>query len=234
VLTTDSIWTSDDELFALAERELYTCAVGDVMDNLRMFHQFLPPEIGPLDAKTVLIGRAMPVLSGEVFEEVVSDSANQLMEKPFGLMLEALDDLKANEVYVCTGGSRRNAMWGELIATRARNLGARGALANGYVRDTKALLRMGLPTFGFGSYGQESAPRYKVYDFRVPVEIGGVRVRCGDIVFGDTDGVCVIPAEVEKEVFLKAFEKVRGEKLVKKDLDAGVTAVSGFARHGFM
>ncbi len=234
ILTTDDIWRSDGELFALAERELFACVVGDVMDKLHMFHQFLPPEIKPLDQKMVLVGRAMPVLSGEVFQEKVSNSANRLMEKPFGLMLEALDDLKPNEVYVCTGASPRNAMWGELMATRAKYIGARGALANGYIRDTKALLRMEFPAFGFGSYGQDSAPRCKVYDFRIPIEIGGVRIRSGDIVFGDIDGVCVIPAEVEKEVFLKAFEKVRGEKLVKKDLEAGVTAESAFARHGIM
>ena len=228
------IWTTDDELFALAEQELFTCVVGDVMDKMHMFHQFLPPQIKPLDQKMVLIGRAMPVLSGDVFQESVFGSANKLMEKPFGLMLEALDDLRPNEIYVNTGSSHRNAMWGELMATRARQLGARGAVVNGYVRDTKPLLRMEFPTFGLGSYGQDSAPRYKVYDFRVPIEIGAVRIRCGDILFGDLDGVCVVPSEAEEEVFNKAFEKVRGERIVKKDLETGVTAVSAFARHGIM
>lgn len=227
-------WTTDDELFALAERELFTCVVGDVMDKMHMFHQFLPPQIKPLDRTMVLVGRTMPVLSGDVFEESVPGSANKLMEKPFGLMLEALDDLRPNEIYVATGSSQRNAMWGELMATRAKLLGARGALVDGYVRDTKALLRMGFPAFGVGSYGQDSGPRYKVYDFRIPIEIGGVRIRGGDIVFGDVDGVCIVPTEVEKEVFSKAIEKVRGEKCVRMDLEAGVTAVSAFARHGIM
>lgn len=227
-------WATDDELFILAENELYTCVVGDVMDKMNLFHQFLPPEIKPLDQKMVLIGRAMPVLSGDVFQESVAGSANSLMEKPFGLMLEALDDLKPNEVYVNTGSTPRNAMWGELMATRAKRLGARGAVVNGYARDTKALLRMEFPTFGFGSYGQDSAPRYKVYDFRVPIEIGGVRIRCGDILFGDVDGVCVVPTEAEEEVFCRAFEKVRGEKRVKQELEAGVAAVASFGRHGIM
>jgi regulator of RNase E activity RraA len=228
------IWTSDAELFALAEEELYSCVVGDVMDKMHLFHQFLPPEIKPLDAGMVLVGRAMPVLSGDVFEEAVFGSANKLMEKPFGLMLEALDDLKPDEIYVNTGSSHRNAMWGELMSTRARQLGARGAVVNGYARDTKALLRMAFPTFGLGSYGQDSAPRYKVYDFRVPIEIGAVRIRSGDILFGDVDGVCVVPSEAGEEVFHKAFEKVRGEKRVRTDLEAGVSAMAAFARHGIM
>jgi regulator of RNase E activity RraA len=228
------IWATDEELFSLAEKELFTCVIGDVMDKMHMYHQFLPPQIMPLDRSMVVVGRAMPVLSGAVFQESFSGSANSLMEKPFGLMLEALDDLKTNEIYVSTGSSLRNAMWGEMMATRARKLGARGAIVDGYVRDTKALLRMKFPTFGFGSYAQDSGPRYKVYDFRVPIEVGGIRIRCGDILFGDLDGVCVVPAEAEEEVFAKALEKVRGEKLVRQDLEAGSTAVSAFARHGIM
>lgn len=228
------LWNSDDELFALVQRELFTCVVGDVMDKMDLFHQFLPPQIRPLRNDMVLLGRAMPVLSVDVFAEKIADTANPLMNKPFGLMLEALDDLRTNEIYVNTGSSPRNALWGELMSTRARKLGSRGAVLNGYVRDTKAILNMNFPTFGFGSYGQDSAPRYKVVDFRVPVEIGGVRIRPGDIVFGDIDGALVVPREVENEVFARALEKVRGEKLVRKAIDEGSTAVAAFAKFGIM
>jgi regulator of RNase E activity RraA len=176
----------------------------------------------------------MPVLSGDVFEERVSGSANKMMEKSFGLMLEALDNLKPNEIYVNTGSSPRSAMWGELMTTRARMLGAAGAVVNGYTRDTSAVLKMEFPVFAFGSYGQDSAPRYKVFDYRVPIEIGQTRIDPGDILFGDIDGICVIPARAETEVFSLALEKARGEKLVKKDLEQGVSAVSAFARHGIM
>ncbi len=227
-------WSSDEELFLIAERELFTCVVGDVMDRLQLIHQFLPPEIRSLRQDMAVIGRAMPVLSGDVFEEKIEGSANKLSAKSFGLMLEALDDLRPNEIYVNTGSSPRNALWGEMMSTRARKLGARGAVVNGYVRDTRAILALNFPTFAFGSYGQDSAPRYKVHDFRVPIEIGGVRVRPGDILFGDIDGVLVVPAEAEMEVFSKALEKARGEKTVKKELEAGSTAVAAFARYGIM
>jgi regulator of RNase E activity RraA len=228
------LWKDDDSLFALAKKELFTSVVGDVMDKLKMFHQFLPPQIRPLDPNYVVIGRAMPVLSGDVFEERVHSSANKLMEKPFGLMLEALDDLKPNEVYVNTGSSPRNAMWGEMMTTRARILGAAGAVVNGYARDTRAVLKMDFPVFAFGSYGQDSGPRYKVYDYRVPIEIGQARIDPGDILFGDIDGICVVPARAEVEVFTLALEKARGEKLVKADLEQGVSAVAAFARHKIM
>jgi len=228
------LWNTDDELFKIIQQELFTCVVGDVMDKLHLLHQFLPPQIQPLRQDMIVIGRAMPVLSVDVFEERVLGTANKLMEKPFGLMLEALDDLRPNEVYVNTGSSPRNALWGELMSIRARKLGSSGTVVNGYTRDTKAILKLNFPTFSWGSYGQDSAPRYKVVDFRVPLEIGGVQVRPGDILFGDIDGVCVVPTEASSDVFSKALEKVRGERLVRKALEEGSTAVAAFEKHGIM
>jgi regulator of RNase E activity RraA len=229
-----SLWATDEELIAIIRRELFTCVVGDVMDKMGLQHQFLPPRIRPLNADMVLIGRAMPVLSVDVFEEKVTGAHNQLMQKPFGLMLEALDDLKPNEVYVNTGSSPRNALWGELMSTRARKLGAAGAVLNGYVRDTRAVLNLNFPAFCWGSYGQDAAPRYKVVDFRIAIEIESIRIRPGDLLFGDIDGVCVIPLEAEVEVFSKALEKARGEKLVRKALEEGSSVVDAFEKHGIM
>jgi regulator of RNase E activity RraA len=228
------LWNTDDELFELAQRELFTCVVGDVMDKLRLLHQFLPPKIRPLQSEMIVVGRAMPSLSVDVFEERVVGTANKLMEKSFGLMLEALDDLRPNEVYVNTGSSPRNALWGEMMSIRARTLGSRGAVLNGYSRDTRAVLQMSFPTFSWGPYGQDSAPRYKVVDFRVPIEIGAAHIRPGDILFGDIDGVCVVPVEAESEVFTKALEKARGEKLVRKALQGGQSAVAAFGKYGIM
>jgi len=73
-----------------------------------------------------------------------------------------------------------------------------------------------------------------VMDFRVPLEIGGVRLRPGDILFGDIDGVCVVPADAASQVFTKALEKARGEKLVRKALEEGCSAVAAFEKHGIM
>jgi len=227
-------WKSDEELFEVAQKELFTCVVGDTLDKQNLLHQYLPPQIQPLSRDMVLIGRAMPVLSGDVFQEKIEGSANELSAKPFGLMLEAVDDLNQNEIYVNTGSSPRNALWGELMSVRARKRGARGAVLNGYVRDTKAILAMEYPTFGFGSYGQDSAPRYKVHDFRIPIEISGVLIRPGDILFGDIDGVVVIPSEVETETFSLALNKMRGERSVRRELEEGSSAVAVFKKHGIM
>ena len=228
------LWKNDDELFAIARGELFSSVVGDVMDKLGLLHQFLPPAIRPLRPDMIIIGRSMPVLSTDVFSERIVGSANKLMEKPFGLMLEAVDDLKHNELYVNTGSSPRNALWGEMMSTRALKLGAAGAVLNGYSRDTRGILTLNFPTFSWGSYGQDAGPRYKVVDFRIPVEIGGVLVSPGDILFGDIDGVCCIPRETETEVFTKALEKARAESRVRNALEAGMSAVAAFAEFGVM
>ena len=228
------LWHSDKELFELARTELFTAVVGDVMDKVGLQHQFLPPQVRPLRADMVTVGRAMTVLEADVYVEQSENRNNPVMSKPFGLMLEALDDLKPDEVYVCTGASARYALWGELMSTRAMSLGAVGAVVNGYSRDTNGILELNFPTFSYGPYAQDQGPRGKVVDFRVPLEIEGVRIFDGDIVFGDIDGVCIVPRHAEEEIFVKALEKARGEKAVKKAIEAGMSAVEAFAKFGIM
>ena len=227
-------WKDDHELFEVARRELFTAVVGDVMDKLKLQHQFLPPQIHPLRPDMVVVGRAMTVLEADYFEERWDGSNSTLSGKPFGLMLEALDDLKANEVYVCTGASPRYALWGELMSVRARKCGATGAVVDGYFRDTRAILDPGFPTFSHGSYAQDQGHRGKVVDFRLPIEIQGTRILPGDIVFGDIDGVCVVPQKAKVEVFVNALEKTRAEKTVRKAIEAGMSAREAFETYGIM
>lgn len=225
-------WKNDNELFDIVRNELYTAVVGDIMDKLGLLNQFLPPQIQPLQDDMFIVGRAMTVLEADVVSN--SSSNNPVLNKPFGLMLEALDDLKKNEVYVCTGSSPSYALWGELMATRAQILGAAGAVVDGYSRDTRGILELKFPSFSYGRYAQDQAPRGKVIDFRVPIEIQGVRINSGDIIVGDIDGVCVVPKEVEEEVFRLSIEKARGEKMVQKKIQEGMSTREAFDKYGIM
>jgi len=228
------LWQTDDELFALARTELFTALLGDVMDKMGLTHQFLPPQIKPIRADMVVIGRAMPVLEADVFSASVQGSANPLSAEPFGLMFHALDDLKRGEVYICTGASPRYALWGEMMSTRATLLGAAGAVVNGYMRDTRAVLALNYPTFAWGSYAQDQGARGKVIDFRVPIEMEGTAIHPGDVVFGDVDGVCIIPKAAEEQAFAAAVAKARGEKRVKKAIEAGMSTVEAWKTYGIM
>ena len=224
-------WETDQELFSLIRRYLFTAVVGDIMDTHGLQHQFLPASIQALAPNMVVLGRAMPVLEADT--KTLPDN-HPLLHKPFGLMLEALDNLTPNEVYICTGSSPTYALWGELMSTRARHLGAAGAVVDGFVRDTNGILRLEFPTFCSGSYAQDQGPRGKVVDFRIPIQMGQVDSVPGDIVFGDIDGVLIIPHQHEASIIRMALEKALGEQTVRRAIESGMSAVDAFRTHGIM
>ena len=112
-------WNDDKALFSLIKEELYTAVIGDIMDKMGYTRQFLPPQIRPLRDDMLVVGRAMTVLEADVLEHGKECGENPLLKRSFGLMLEALDDLKEDEVYVCSGSSPCYALWGELMSARA-------------------------------------------------------------------------------------------------------------------
>ncbi len=227
-------WSNDQELFSIMKKHLFTAVIGDIMDKMGYLNQFLSPQIQPIRADMVLVGRAMTVLEADVFNESSVGGHNPVLNKPFGLMLEALDDLKKDEIYICTGSSPTYALWGELMSTRAIKLGAAGAVLDGYSRDTNGILNLDFPTFSYGNYAQDQGPRGKVIDFRVDIEMNGVRIKSGDIVIGDIDGVCIIPREIENEVIDGALQKALGEKTVQKAIENGMGAKEAFDKYGIM
>ena len=229
-----SLWKSDEELFDLARKELFTAVVGDVLDKMGLYHQFLPPQIGPIQKEMVIIGRAMTVLEADYFVDVMDKTHNPMTNKSFGLLFEAIDDLKPGEVYICSGASPRYALWGGLCSIRAIHLGAAGAVVDGYYRDTLEILRLQFPCFGYGPYAQDQGPRGKVLDFRVPIEFGGIRINTGDLIFGDIDGVLIIPGQAVEEAFTRAFEKSRGEQVVAEAIKKGMSAAEAWKKYGIM
>jgi regulator of RNase E activity RraA len=120
------------------------------------------------------------------------------------------------------------------MSTRALHLKAAGAVVDGYCRDSGGILSLNFPTFCYGSYAQDQGPRGKVVDYGVPIEICGIRIRPGDILFGDRDGVLVIPQEAEKEAIALAFEKATTENKVRLAIEAGMSTVEAFERFGVM
>lgn len=223
----------DNALFETIRKELFTAVVGDVLDKLGHLNQFLPPQLMPLDKGMVLVGRAMTVLEADAFATDYG-SPGPLAKRPFGLVFEALDDLKEDEIYIATGSSFRYALWGGLMSTRAMHLKAAGAILDGYVRDSNEIEKLGFTVFCRGTYAQDQGPRGKVIDYRCPIEIEGVRILPGDLLFGDREGVLVIPRAVEQEAIRLALEKVRTENQVAVAIRNGMSTVEAFATFGVM
>jgi 4-hydroxy-4-methyl-2-oxoglutarate aldolase len=220
-----SEWNNDAELFRLMKEVLYTPVVGDILDGLGCCHQFLPQPVQPALESMKVAGRAMPVVMIDVYGP---------QKKPFGLLTEALDQLEPGDVYVASGGDMRCAYWGELLTATARTRRAAGAVINGFHRDTPQMLSQNWPVFSRGRYAQDSSVRTQVADFRCPLEAGGVWIEPGDLVFGDLDGVVIVPRKHEKEVIAKALAKARGEKLVRQEIEAGLSSTAAFKKYGIL
>jgi regulator of RNase E activity RraA len=128
----------------------------------------------------------------------------------------------------------RCAYWGELLTATARTRGATGAVIDGFHRDTPQVLSQNWPVFSRGRYAQDSSVRTAVANFRCAIEIGGVWIEPGDLVFGDQDGVVIVPKAVEREVIERAAAKARGEKVVRKAIEGGMSATAAFKKFGIL
>ena len=225
--------TDDNELFAILKNQLFTAVVGDILDQMGFKCQFLPPGINPLIPTMKIAGRAMPVLEADVFEEA-GEGLGPLAKKQFGLLFEALDQLRPGEIYVAHTPIPRYALWGGLMSTRAKHLQAAGAVIDGFARDASEIEALEFPLFCRGLYAQDQGPRGKVIDYRCTVEIGGVRVQTGDLVFGDREGVLVIPRAAENEAIQRALEKATTENQVAEAIRRGMPTVEAFNKFGVM
>lgn len=214
-----------DESLLRKKEILYSPVIGDVMDQMGLTKQFLPPEIRAIAPGMKLMGRAMPVL--------IADEPNHT-SRAFGLMTEALDQLSTGEIYIASGGLAKCAAWGELLTATAIHRGAVGSVIDGYHRDTPKVLVQDWPVFSRGSYGQDALVRTSVVDYRVPITVGEVLIRPGDLIFGDIDGVLVIPAEVESEVLERAVAKATKENLVLKAIQGGMSSTDALNSYGVL
>lgn len=222
----DKQWQDDTELFDMMEQKLYAAVISDALDAAGHREQTLQHTIRPLYPDAVVVGRAMPVLCVDVYE---------MPDEPYQQEIAAVDSLKQNDIFVCsTNQSTRNCIWGELLSTAARARGARGAIIEGFIRDARQIIEMQFPVFMTGLSPVDSYGRGDVVAYNVPIECGGVTVNPGDIVFGDIDGVVVIPQGVEVEVIAAALAKVSGENRTRDELRAGATLREVYDKYGIL
>ena len=208
--------------------KLFASLLSDVLDSLGCMHQALPPSIRPLDDASIMVGRARTALFMDVYD--VRDGEN-----PYENEIALIDSLQPGEipVFAC-GKTGRIAPWGELLSTASKVRGASGALMDGLVRDIRAIRAMGFPVFHGGIGPLDSKGRGKIMAVDVPIECAGVKVAPGDLIFGDADGVVVVPQAIEAEVLAAAFEKLKGEKSTLADLQAGIPLGAVFAKYGIL
>lgn len=208
--------------------QLFTAVLSDALDAVGITDQAMMPGIRPLDDALKMCGRARTGLYAEAgfFEPGVN---------PYELEIAIVDDLRPGDVAIfACGGSRRIAPWGSLLSTATRARGGAGCVTDGFVRDTNEIRAMQLPVFHGGIAPLDSKGRGQIVATDVPVICGGVRVSPGDLVFGDADGVVVIPHRVEAEVLRAAFDKINGEHHSMRELKNGAYLRDVYAKYGVL
>lgn len=183
-----------EELFARYEK-LYTGAINDVLREACLLNQSLPSSIMPLREEMTLCGEAFTVKS----------APNVMIEGEMTFRAQMLDDFKPGGVVVWdTSEDTEASLWGGVMTATAKTKGIRGAVISGGIRDTKQILGENFPLFYKYRTSNGSLGRCMITHYQVPIKIGNVTVRPGDIIFGDIDGVLAIPREIAYEVLLRA------------------------------
>ena len=210
----------------LCERyeELYTGAVSDVLREHALVDQALPHEILPLEKEMKVAGIAFTIKS----------ASDPTIEGEMTKRAEMLDDMPENCMCVWeTGGENEAAHWGECMTGLSKSRGARGAVIDGGIRDTMQVLAQDFPVFHKYRTSNGTLGRCKLVGYQVPVRIGKVIIFPGDLIFGDIDGVVVVPRDIAYEVLLRAEEIKNNEKGIKGWIDNGMSAKAIIDKGGY-
>jgi len=208
----------------IVREKLNSSVLSDVLDGMGLRAQAMSMDIRPLGEETFAVGTAHTMLMADQYDED---------KDTFTLQFQAIDSLGEDDVMVvCSNGSTRAALWGELLSTAAVHRGASGAVIDGLARDVELIKRMGFPVFCRGVRPISSKGRVAAIDYGCPVEVGGVMVRPGDLVVADLDGVVVVPTDVADEAVERALEVVSRESMTRKELRDGASLSEVYKKYG--
>jgi 4-hydroxy-4-methyl-2-oxoglutarate aldolase len=203
---------------------LYSGAVADTLDELGLRDQVLPYGITPVKMDMVVAG---PAFTGQGYP--VGDVENDDSKS----RIDMLESIKPGTVSVWqTNGHMKAAHWGEIMSNAARERGCTGAVVDGGLRDTNFVLQMGFPVFCKFRCASSSVGRWEIKEWMIPVKVGDTTVNPDDFVFGDVDGVVVVPKELTTEVLIKTEEVVTRENKMRGELASGVTVSEVYEKYG--
>lgn len=207
-------------------KPIYTALAADIMDQMGHKDQAMEADIRPAMDDSCFAGPAVTI---DVYED------REPNDDPYAKIFEAYEAMTAEDVVVlATNGETRSGPWGELLATAAMARGVHSIVTDGLVRDVRKMNDMGFDCFCRGFSPLDSAGRAVAEGVQTTVRCGGVKVRPGDYILADYEGVVVIPGEIRQQVLEKAREKLAGEDIVRRELAAGHSPRDVFDRYGIL
>ena len=192
---------SDQNIEAL--RQLSTTTVSDALDRLGISTQVFG--IAPLDRSFRLIGRAFTVRTIPVPAGTKGASVG-----------DYIDDVPEGEVVVLDNAGRLDGtVWGDILTIMAHRRALGGTVIHGVCRDAARSLELSYPIFSRGAYMRTGKDRMMADGYNIPVSLGEVRVTPGDLLFGDADGLVVLPRDREDEIVAVAREIDEAEERIR-------------------
>ena len=208
--------------------KLYAGLIFDSMEELGIMNQAMDSGIYPLLPDMKVAGPAFTAT-----RQVKVDFTEQEKNTRIGLVKSMIPGC----IFISdSGGNSNSAHFGEITATCYRAAGCAGAVMDGSVRDTNYLINMGFPTFSRFRNPVEGHGRSEMVDFMVPIYVKGIegmlKVYPGDFVFGDNDGVVIVPKDMTVPVLEQAEHWVETEKLSRKAMEDGMNPLDVYNTYG--
>jgi regulator of RNase E activity RraA len=203
-----------------------TSSVSDVLMK-RGIHGYMRQRIRSLDMRSKLFGPALTV------ERLSLRALPQERRKPNSMLIDAIEGAPAGTVLVFNGDPEHEAaLWGGLMAAAGHRNKLAGVVADGPIRDPLEIMELAQPCFCTGSISCGQAGILALSSIGEPVGCGGVRVHSGDFVFGDSNGVVVIPKGLELEVLKAGADVERGDQEAAKLILGGLSLTETMKRLG--
>jgi len=203
---------------------LWTAAVNDVLRAHGLLQQTLPPAIVPLQDGMAVAGLAF----------TISGAKSTVVENEMPERAAMLDAIRPGSVCVWeTGGDDTSAQWGEVMTMASQRRGCRGAVIDGGVRDTTKVLALDFPVFCRYRTSNGMLGRFRLKAWDIPVRIGAVDIHPGDVIFGDADGVIVVPRALAVDVLAEAEQVKLQEVGIRQMITDGVSPQDVVRRGGY-
>ncbi len=140
----------------------------------------------------------------------------------------AIDEVGKGGILVVDTAGAKGSCTGELLSTGAKVHGAAGTIVNGTIRDLQEIQALQYPVYARGVLPVNAVSRMQDVGWNIDIQIAGVRIQAGDVIFADRDGVIVIPQDAAPVIADMADELGRAERNYKQQILAGKSLVEVF------
>ena len=222
-ISTNEFPIPEKELLSRFEN-LYTGAVNDVLREFCLLDQALPGRIVPLREYRTVAGFAFTVKS----------APNVKIQGEMEFRVQMLDEMHEDAFVVWdTSRDSKATLWGGVMTATAKSKKLKAACIDGGIRDTHQILEADFPVFYEYRTSNGSLGRCLITHYQIPIKIGDVTIKPGDVVLGDIDGVLVVPREIAFDVLVRSEEIRENEKKIFGWVNEGQTIQEIKERGGY-